>query len=86
MIKSLSSDGLRSQGKVISVKGEEQDFRIEYDDLWTEWLSLSNERFRIVAPRAVSAGCNSALLVRCSPSQSRRRSLTPPLRVTKHLR
>ena len=51
------------QGKVISVKGDGYDYQIEYDDLWTEWLCLSNERFRLVGPRAISAGCNDALLV-----------------------
>lgn len=50
------------KGKVISVKGDGYDYQIEYDDLWTEWLCLSNERFRLVGPRAVSAGCNDALL------------------------
>ena len=51
------------QGKVISIKGDGYDFQVEYDDTWTEWLCLSNERFRLVGPRAVSAGCSDALLV-----------------------
>lgn len=49
------------QGKVTNVKGEEH--QIEYDDKWTEWLSLNDERFHPVSPRGTSAGCNEPLLV-----------------------
>lgn len=36
---------------------------MEYDDEAQEWLSLADERFQLVLPRAASAGCTPALIV-----------------------
>lgn len=52
-----------AQGKIIDLKDDGNEYLVEYDDSWTEWTFLGDERFKLVSPRATSAGCSDPLLV-----------------------
>ena len=52
------------QGRVVDANDDELLHKIVYDDEVTEWLSLADERFRLLTPRAHSAGCTTELMVR----------------------
>lgn len=52
------------QGVVVDEDEEQLLHKVVYDDEAEELLSLGDERFRLLAPRAVSAGCNAELIVR----------------------
>ena len=51
------------QGRIVEVKGEDDEARVIYDDDMEEWLSLAQERFQWLAPRAQSAGGTPELQV-----------------------
>ena len=57
----LSSDDLtwspRMQGRIVAFNSEDGSHKIRYDDEAEEWLTLSKERFKWLAPRGASAGC-----------------------------
>ncbi len=48
----------------MEVKGADDEARVIYDDDMEEWLSLAQERFQWLAPRAQSAGGTPELQVR----------------------
>ena len=48
----------------MEVKGKDDEARVIYDDDMEEWLSLAQERFQWLAPRAQSAGGTPELQVR----------------------
>lgn len=47
----------------MEVKGADDEARVIYDDDMEEWLSLAQERFQWLAPRAQSAGGTPELQV-----------------------
>ena len=48
----------------MEVREDGEEARVVYDDEMEEWLTLASERFRWLAPRAVSAGGTRTLQVR----------------------
>lgn len=56
------------QGRIVEVKGADDEARVIYDDDMEEWLSLAQERFQWLAPRAQSAGGTPELQVRTAES------------------
>ena len=56
-------EGPRLQGRIVEVKGADDEARVIYDDDMEEWLSLAQERFQWLAPRAQSAGGTPELQV-----------------------
>ncbi len=55
----------RLQGRIVEVRGADDEARVIYDDDMEEWLSLVQERFQWLAPRAQSAGGTPQLQVCC---------------------
>ncbi|CAL5225630.1 g8486 [Coccomyxa viridis] len=51
------------KGRIVEVKGADDEARVIYDDDMEEWLSLAQERFQWLAPRAQSAGGTPELQV-----------------------
>ena len=51
------------QGRIVDVNEDEDIQKIVYDDEVVEWLSLCDERFQLLTPRAASAGCTTTFLV-----------------------
>ena len=49
---------------MVDANDDELLHKVVYDDEVTEWLSLADERFRLLTPRAHSAGCTTELMVR----------------------
>ncbi len=43
--------------------GSAQFCQVEYDRGGTEWLTLEQQHFRVLGPRASSAGCTPAVKV-----------------------
>ena len=61
--RGLKSECPCLQGRIVEVKGEDDEARVIYDDDMEEWLSLAQERFQWLAPRAQSAGGTPELQV-----------------------
>ena len=51
------------QGRIVEVRGPDDEARVIYDDDMEEWLALPQERFQWLAPRAQSAGGTPELQV-----------------------
>ena len=51
------------QGRIVEVRGPDDEARVIYDDGMEEWLRLPRERFQWLAPRAQSAGGTPELQV-----------------------
>ena len=59
-----------AQGRIVEVRGPDDEARVIYDDGMEEWLALPQERFQWLAPRAQSAGGTPELqvaLLTCAP-------------------
>lgn len=65
------------QGRIVEVRGADDEARVIYDDDMEEWLSLVQERFQWLAPRAQSAGGTPQLQARAMMKASHRSQHNP---------